>query len=142
MKKIEHIGIAVSDIDEGEKLFSALFDVDSYKRELVEEQSVLTSFFRVGNNKIELLQATNDSSVIKKFIDKKGPGFHHIAFAVTDILSEMERLKKQGFHLLHESPVKGADNKLICFLHPKASGGMLIELVQENPDPSLFEKTS
>ena len=142
MKKIEHIGIAVSNIDEGEKLFSALFDVDSYKRELVEEQSVLTSFFRVGNNKIELLQATNESSVIKKFIDKKGAGFHHIAFAVTDIYSEMKRLKKQGFHLLNESPVNGADNKLICFLHPKTSGGILIELVQEKSDTPLSEKSS
>jgi len=131
MKKIEHIGIAVEDIEKGERLFSDLFDVQSYKRELVEEQAVLTSFFRVGNNKIELLQATSDHSVIKKFIDKKGEGFHHIAFAVTDIQSEMDRLKEKGFQLLHERPIKGADNKIICFLHPKTSGGMLVELVQD-----------
>ena len=131
MKKIEHIGIAVENVDESEKVFAALFDTQPYKREVVEAQKVWTSFFRVGNNKIELLQATSDDSVIKKFIDKKGPGFHHIAFAVSDILSEMERLKKQGFRLLNESPVEGADNKLVCFCHPKSTNGMLVELVQE-----------
>ncbi|NNE26696.1 MAG: methylmalonyl-CoA epimerase [Saprospiraceae bacterium] len=131
MKKIEHIGIAVKDIDESEALFEALFDVAPYKRELVESQNVLTSFFRVGNNKIELLQSTTKDGVIKKFIDKKGPGFHHIAFAVTDIRAEMARLQKQGFQLLNENPVDGADNKIVCFLHPKSSNGMLVELVQE-----------
>lgn len=133
MKKIEHIGIAVEDMKESEALFAALFDVQPYKQELVEAQQVLTSFLRVGNNKIELLQATSEDSVIKKFITKKGPGFHHIAFAVTDIKMEMKRLSEAGFRLLQEEPSLGADNKLVCFLHPKSSGGMLIELVQERP---------
>ncbi|MBT8190267.1 MAG: methylmalonyl-CoA epimerase [Saprospiraceae bacterium] len=131
MKKIEHVGIAVENIDESEKLFEALFDVEPYKREIVEAQKVLTSFIRVGNNKIELLQATSEDSVIQKFLEKKGPGFHHIAFAVTDIRSEMKRLKEQGFRLLNESPVDGADNKIVCFLHPKSTNGVLIELVQD-----------
>jgi len=131
MKKIEHIGIAVKNIEESEKLFSSLFNIEPYKRELVESQNVLTSFLRVGNNKIELIQGTTEDSVINKFIEKKGPGFHHIAFAVTDIKSEMSRLESEGFKLLHDEPIDGADNKLICFLHPKSSGGMLIELVQE-----------
>jgi methylmalonyl-CoA/ethylmalonyl-CoA epimerase len=131
MKKIEHIGIAVEDIKASEALFSALFDVQPYKQELVEAQKVLTSFLRVGNNKIELLQATSEDSVIKNFIDKKGPGFHHIAFAVTDIRYEMERLTEKGFRLLQAEPTKGADNKLVCFLHPKSTNGILVELVQE-----------
>lgn len=131
MKKIEHIGIAVKDIEESEKLFSALFNVEPYKRELVESQNVLTSFLRVGANKIELVQGTTDDSVINKFIDKKGPGFHHIAFAVSDIKSEMVRLKEAGFKVLSEEPTLGADNKWVCFLHPKSSGNMLVELVQE-----------
>jgi len=133
MKKIEHIGIAVEDIKASEELFGTLFNVKPYKQELVEAHKVLTSFLRVGNNKIELLQATADDSVIKKFIDKKGPGFHHIAFAVTDIKAEMQRLAKAGYRLLQEAPSEGADNKLVCFLHPKSTGGMLIELVQEKP---------
>ena len=131
MKKIEHIGIAVRDLAESEALFSKLFDTQPYKQELVEAQKVLTSFLRVGNSKIELLQATSEDSVIQKFIDKKGPGFHHIAFAVTDIKSEMRRLSKEGFRLLQEEPSLGADNKLVCFLHPKSTDGMLVELVQE-----------
>ena len=131
MKKIEHIGIAVRDLTESEALFSKLFDTQPYKQELVEAQKVLTSFLRVGNSKIELLQATSEDSVIQKFIDKKGPGFHHIAFAVTDIKSEMRRLSKEGFRLLQEEPSLGADNKLVCFLHPKSTDGMLVELVQE-----------
>jgi len=131
MKKIEHIGIAVKDLDESEALFKSLFDTEPYKRELVEAQQVITSFLRVGNNKIELLQSTTDDGVINKFIEKKGPGFHHIAFAVTDIKSEMQRLEKEGFRLLQEEPTMGADNKLVCFLHPKSTNGMLVELVQE-----------
>jgi len=131
MKKIEHIGIAVKDIEVSEELFSKLFQVDPYKREVVESQGVLTSFMRVGNSKIELLQATHDQSVINSFIEKKGEGFHHIAFAVTDIRSEMKRLQEEGFRLLSEEPISGADNKIVCFLHPKSSNGMLIELVQE-----------
>ena len=131
MKKIEHIGIAVEDLDESEALFQALFDTAPYKRELVEAQNVVTSFLRVGNNKIELLQSTVEGGIIDKFIQKKGPGFHHIAFAVTDIESEMARLSKAGFRLLQEKPTHGADNKLVCFLHPKSTNGMLIELVQD-----------
>ena len=131
MKKIEHIGIAVEDLDKSETLFQALFDVEPYKRELVEAQKVMTSFLRVGNNKIELLQSTTEDGVISKFIKKKGPGFHHIAFAVTDIQQEMERLSKAGFTLLQEAPSQGADNKLVCFLHPKSTNGILVELVQE-----------
>lgn len=134
MKKIEHVGIAVANIEESEKLFGALFDVEPYKREVVEAQKVLTSFLRVGNNKIELLQATSKDSVIQKFLDRKGPGFHHIAFAVTDIEYEMNRLKEQGFRLLNESPVEGADNKIVCFLHPKSTNGILIELVQDKEE--------
>lgn len=131
MKKIEHIGIAVKDLDASEKLFATLFDTFPYKRELVEAQKVMTSFLRVGNSKIELLQATSEDSVIAKFLDKKGPGFHHIAFAVTDVNAEMKRLVDQGYRLLQEKPTLGADNKLVCFLHPKDTDGMLIELVQD-----------
>ena len=131
MRKIEHIGLAVKDIEKSESLFKALFDVEHYKREEVESQKVLTSFFRVGNNKIELLQGTSDESVISQFVEKKGEGFHHIAFAVSDIRSEMKRLKEEGFRLLNENPIPGADNKIVCFLHPKSTNGMLIELVQE-----------
>lgn len=133
MKKIEHIGIAVANIEESEKLFSDLFDVKPYKQEIVEAQKVLTSFLRVGNNKIELLQPTSKDSVIQKFLDKKGSGFHHIAFAVTDLKAEMKRLKEKGFQLLNENPSPGADNKIVCFLHPKSTDGMLVELVQEKP---------
>ena len=134
MKKIEHLGIAVRDIEESENLFEKLFDVKPYKREHVDSQDVLTSFFRVGNNKVELLQSTSPNGVIQKFVDKNGPGVHHVAFAVSDINAEMERLKKEGFTLLHDKPVDGADNKIICFLHPKSTGGMLVELVQEKKD--------
>ncbi len=137
MKKIEHIGIAVRDMAESEAIFSKLFDTQPYKQEVVEAQKVLTSFLRVGNSKIELLQATSEDSVIQKFIDKKGPGFHHIAFAVTDIKSEMKRLSEEGFRLLQEEPSLGADNKLVCFLHPKSTDGMLVELVQEREEPLL-----
>ena len=131
MKKIEHIGIAVKDIEASEKIYASLFQAQPYKRETVESQGVLTSFLRVGNSKIELLQATHNESVIKSFIDKRGEGFHHIAFAVTDIVSEMKRLKAEGFRLLNEEPIVGADNKIVCFIHPKSANGLLIELVQE-----------
>ena len=134
MKKIEHLGFAVKDLEESENLFETLFNVKVYKRELVESQNVLTSFLRVGNNKIELLQATSEDSAIQKFIDKKGPGFHHVAFAVSDIRSEMERLSQAGFQLLNEEPLEGADNKIVCFLHPKSTNGVLVELVQEKKD--------
>ena len=131
MKKIEHIGIAVKDIEASNDLFGKLFDKSHYKTETVESEGVMTSFFKVGPNKIELLQATNNESPIAKFIEKKGEGIHHIAFAVKDIESEIERLKGEGFRMIHETPKKGADNKLIAFLHPKATNGVLIELCQD-----------
>ncbi|CAN5223720.1 methylmalonyl-CoA epimerase [soil metagenome] len=131
MNKIEHIGIAVLDIEKSNELFSKLFGAPPYKSENVESEGVNTSFFRTGENKIELLEATNPESPIAKFIAKKGEGIHHIAFDVTDIHAEMKRLKEEGFILLNEEPKKGADNKLVCFLHPKSSNGVLIELCQE-----------
>lgn len=131
MKKIEHIGIAVKDIEVSNDLFGKLFDKEHYKTEIVESEGVMTSFFKVGPNKIELLQATNDESPIAKFIAKKGEGIHHIAFAVDNIYEEIERLTNQGFKMIHNEPKKGADNKLIAFLHPKATNGVLIELCQD-----------
>lgn len=134
MKKIEHIGIAVKDIENSNYLFSALFGKEHYKTESVESEGVITSFFKCGPNKIELLQATSKDSPIAKFIEKKGEGIHHIAFAVKDIASEIERLKGEGFKMIHEKPKKGADNKLIAFLHPKSTNGVLIELCQDIDD--------
>jgi methylmalonyl-CoA/ethylmalonyl-CoA epimerase len=131
MNKIEHIGIAVKDLEKSETLFSKLLNSDPYKREEVASENVITSFFLSGPNKIELLVATDESSAISKFIDKKGEGIHHIAFAVDDICAEMDRLKGEGFILLSEEPKRGADNKLVCFVHPKSSNGVLIELCQE-----------
>ena len=131
MKKIEHIGIAVKDIDDSNQLFASLFGEQHYKIEDVESEGVKTSFFKCGPNKIELLQATNENSPIAKFIAKKGEGIHHIAFAVDDIEKEIKRLTKEGFKMIHESPKKGADNKLIAFLHPKSTNGVLIELCQD-----------
>jgi len=131
MKKIEHIGIAVKDIDSSNDLFAALFGKEHYKTEDVESEGVKTSFFKCGPNKIELLQATNENSPIAKFIEKKGEGIHHIAFAVDNIEKEIIRLTKEGFEMIHKSPKKGADNKLIAFLHPKSTNGVLIELCQE-----------
>jgi len=131
MNKIEHIGIAVRSLEKSGSLFTRLLGIEPYKTEIVEREGVSTMFFMTGNNKIELLEATNPDSPIAKFIDKRGEGIHHIAFDVTDIRSEMERLKNEGFTLLHQEPVNGADNKLICFLHPKDTSGVLIELCQE-----------
>lgn len=131
MNKIEHIGIAVKSLENSNKLFSKLFGVPSYKTETVESESAKTSFFKVGTNKIELLEATNDDSPIAKFINKKGEGIHHIAFDVDDIEAEVKRLTKEGFVVLNETPKKGADNKLVVFLHPKTTSGVLIELCQE-----------
>ena len=131
MKKIEHIGIAVKDLEVSNLLFEKLFGVSAYKQEEVASEGVKTSFFRNGPNKIELLEATNPDSPIAKFIEKKGEGIHHIAFDVEDIFSEIERLKKEGFVVLNEIPKKGADNKLVVFLHPKTTNGVLIELCQE-----------
>ncbi len=131
MKKIEHIGIAVSDIEKSNKVFEKIFGKENYKSEKVESEGVVTSFFQIGENKIELVAATNDDSPIHKYLSKNREGMHHIAFDVEDISSEMQRLKKEGIRLLNESPKKGADNKLICFLHPKDTNGVLIELCQE-----------
>ena len=131
MNKIEHIGIAVKNIDESNDLFTKFFGKKHYKTEEVESEGVKTSFFKIGENKIELLEATNSDSPIAKFIEKKGEGIHHIAFDVDDIEAEIKRLKEEGFIVLNEVPKKGADNKLVAFLHPKATNGVLIELCQE-----------
>jgi methylmalonyl-CoA/ethylmalonyl-CoA epimerase len=131
MRKIEHIGIAVKSIKESNVIFEKLFNTPAYKEEEVESEGVKTSFFQVGPNKIELLEATKEDSPIAKFIEKKGEGIHHIAFDVEDINSEVDRLKKEGFVVLNETPKKGADNKWVVFLHPKSTNGVLIELCQE-----------
>jgi methylmalonyl-CoA/ethylmalonyl-CoA epimerase len=131
MNKIEHIGIAVKDLEVSNLLFTKLFNEPPYKQEEVLSEQVKTSFFKNGPNKIELLQATNQDSPIAKFLEKKGEGIHHIAFDVEDIIFEINRLKKEGFELINEIPKKGADNKLVAFLHPKSSNGVLIELCQE-----------
>lgn len=131
VNKIEHIGIAVNNIEESNVLFEKLLGVPSYKSEEVESEGVLTSFFKTGTNKIELLMATNTESPIAKFLEKKGEGIHHIAFDVDDIEAEIQRLKNEGFVLVNEVPKKGADNKLVVFLHPKNTNGVLVELCQE-----------
>lgn len=131
MRKIEHIGIAVKDLEVSNLVFEKLFGAPAYKFEDVETEGVTTSFFLNGPNKIELLAATNPESPIAKFLEKKGEGIHHIAFDVEDIVSEIARLKKEGFVILNETPKKGADNKLVAFLHPKSTNGVLIELCQE-----------
>lgn len=131
MDKIEHIGIAVKDLEHSNELFRKLFGKPAYKMEEVASEGVRTSFFESGPNKIELLEGTDKNSPITKFIEKKGEGIHHIAFAVDDIVSEIERLKKEGFIVLNETPKKGADNKLVAFLHPKTSNGVLVELCQD-----------
>ena len=131
MNKIEHIGIAVKSLKNSNDLFANLFGESPYKMEEVESEGVKTSFFKVGVNKIELLEATKKDSPIAKFIEKKGEGVHHIAFDVDDIESEIKRLKKSGFTVLNEKPKKGADNKLVTFLHPKSTNGVLIELCQD-----------
>ena len=129
--KIEHIGIAVKDLDVSNTLFEKFFGVSHYKIEEVASEGVRTSFFKSGPNKIELLEATKGDSAIAKFIERKGEGVHHIAFAVTDIRQEIARLKNEGFTVLNEEPKKGADNKWVAFLHPKTTNGVLIELCQE-----------
>ena len=131
MKKVEHIGVAVKNLDEANQLYAKLFGKPHYKTEEVESEGVKTSFFKVGDSKIELLEATKDDSPIAKFIAKKVEGMHHIAFEVTDIYAEIERLKSEGFVVLSDAPKKGADNKLVVFLHPKSANGVLIELCQE-----------
>lgn len=131
MEKIEHIGIAVQDLEKSNKLFAKLFGQAHYKIEEVASEGVKTSFFKSGPNKIELLEGIDPNSPISKFIEKKGEGIHHIAFAVNDIVAEIERLKGEGFIILNETPKKGADNKLVAFLHPKSSNGVLVELCQD-----------
>lgn len=131
MVRIEHIGIAVKGLSQANDLFKRLFGEEAYKSESVESEHVTTSFFKIGPNKIELLEADDPESAISKFIDKKGEGIHHIAFEVDDIYKEMERLKQEGFILINEKPKDGADNKLVCFLHPKSTNGVLVELCQE-----------
>lgn len=130
MKKIEHLGIAVKSLEIANKTYTQLFG-PPYKSEAVESEGVITSFFMAGPNKIELLEATKPESAIAKFLEKKGEGLHHVAFEVEDIYAEMERLRQEGFTLLNAEPKRGADNKLICFIHPKDSHGVLIELCQE-----------
>src|SRR5882724_6179762 len=131
MQKIEHIGIAVKDLAISIPLFEKLLNSPCYKTELVEIEKVNTAFFKAGDTKIELLESTDPEGVIAKFIDKKGEGMHHIAFNVDNIYAEMERLKNEGFTLLNETPKEGADNKLVCFLHPKGTNGVLVELCME-----------
>lgn len=131
MQKVEHIGIAVKSLAESVPLFEKLLNSQCYKTELVESEKVNTAFFKKGETKIELLESTDVNGVISKFIEKKGEGIHHIAFDVENIETEMERLKNEGFTLLNEKPKPGADNKLVCFLHPKNTNGVLIELCQE-----------
>ncbi|WP_029284325.1 methylmalonyl-CoA epimerase [Pedobacter sp. R20-19] len=131
MNKIEHVGIAVNSLSKSVPLYEILLDTSCYKTETVASEYVNTAFFKTGESKVELLEATDDDSAIAKFLEKKGEGIHHIAFAVDDILKEMERLKASGFVLLNDVPKKGADNKMVCFVHPKNTNGVLIELCQE-----------
>ena len=131
MNKIEHLGIAVRNIEESAIIYEKLLGAACYKTEEVESEGVKTAFFQIGDSKIELLQATNDDSPIAKFIAKKGPGIHHIAFDVSDIYSEIKRLQAEGFELIHQTPKDGADNKIIAFLHPKSTDGILVELCQD-----------
>ncbi len=131
MKKVEHIGIAVKDFNSSIPLFEKLLNTNCYKQEIVQSEQVNTAFFKTGETKIELLQSLTPEGVIAKFIDKKGEGIHHIAFEVEDINAEISRLQKEGFVVLNEIPKQGADNKLVCFLHPKGTNGVLVELCQE-----------
>jgi methylmalonyl-CoA/ethylmalonyl-CoA epimerase len=131
MLNVEHIGIAVKSLAESVPLFEKLLDSPCYKTEVVESEKVTTAFFRQGKTKIELVESTHADGVIARYIEKKGEGLHHISFEVTDIEKEMERLKNNGFVLLNEKPKEGADNKLVCFLHPKHTNGVLIELCME-----------
>ena len=131
MKKIEHIGIAVKNIEDSNKLFAKIFGKESYKFEKVESEGVITSFFQIGENKIELVAPLNEENPIAKYLSKNNEGMHHIAFSVDDITKEIKRLKGEGIRLLNDNPINGADNKLICFLHPKDTNGVLIELCQK-----------
>lgn len=131
--KIEHLGIAIKSLETSDNLFAKLLGKSNYKQESVEREGVTTSFYQLGESKIELLEAINPESPIAKFIEKKGEGIHHIAFGVEDIRAEIERLKAEGFVFISEEPKDGADNKLVVFLHPKSTNGVLVELCQEKP---------
>lgn len=131
MGKLEHLGIAVKNLSESEEMYTRLLGAPPYKHEQVPSEQVTTCFYRIGQVKIELLEASSNSSPIAGFIDKRGEGIHHIAFEVPDIKQEIDRLKSEGFQILYEDPRKGADNKLVTFVHPKSAGGVLIELCQE-----------
>lgn len=131
MNKIEHLGIAVKDLEASEQIFQDLLGTAPYKREEVASEGVMTSFFRIGESKIELLQATSEESPIAQFIEKKGEGIHHIAFDVSDIYGEISRLQKLGYTMIHKVPKEGADGKIIAFLHPKSSNRVLVELCQD-----------
>ncbi|MCB0642816.1 MAG: methylmalonyl-CoA epimerase [Phaeodactylibacter sp.] len=134
MVRLEHIGIAVKALQESNALFEQLLGTAPYKMEVVESEHVTTSFFQIGESKVELLEATAPESAIAKFIEKRGEGIHHVAFEVEDIHAEMDRLRGQGFRLLNEAPKRGADNKLVCFVHPKSANGVLVELCQSIRD--------
>ena len=131
MQKVEHIGIAVRSLEEANKVYEKLLGAPAYKTEEVASEGVITAFYKSGDTKIELLEATNPDSPIAKFIEKKGEGIHHIAYGVADIRKEMKRLEADGFRLLNVEPKPGADNKLVCFVHPKDANGVLTELCQE-----------
>lgn len=131
IKKIEHLGIAVNNVKNANALFEKLLDSEHYKVEDVDSEMVSTSFFQVGDTKVELLEGTDDDSPISRYISKKGEGVHHVAFEVDDIHAEMKRLADEGFQLLSDEPKQGADNKLVCFLHPKSTSGVLVELCEE-----------
>lgn len=136
MYTIEHIGIAVRSLADSDRLFARLLNISPYKHEEVAEQGVMTSFFQAGQAKVELLEPTRPDSPIQKYIEKKGEGIHHVAFEVADIRAEMERLRVEGFQLLNEEPARGADNKWVCFVHPKSANGVLVELCQTIPEES------
>ncbi len=131
LEKVEHIGIAVKNLHEAEEKYTYLLGVKPYKREEVKSEKVITSFFRLGETKIELLAATSPESPIARFIEKRGEGIHHIAYATSDIKAELKRLEKEGFEIITPQPKKGADNKLVAFIHPRSAGGVLIELCQD-----------
>jgi len=134
MIRLEHLGIAVKNLEESNELFEKMLGRPFYKVEEVESEHVKTAFFKIGESKIELLEATAPESAIAKYVEKRGEGIHHVAFEVEDIYAEMERLKREGFRLLNEEPKRGADNKLVCFVHPKSANGILLELCQEIKD--------
>lgn len=131
LQKIEHLGIAVRDLDEAEKLYTRLLGRPPYKREEVISEKVITSFFKLGPNKIELLAPTSEASTIYKYLEKKGEGIHHVAYAVSDIQQAVQEYRREGFKVLSNAPKVGADNKLVCFIHPKTAGGVLVELCQD-----------